>query len=217
MSGPLVLGAPAAGSALLAAAEWTLAACVAGLVAVGIMEGTKDKEETAEKDKAESRTDAMSTTREKCDKCPAIGQVVMVWETTKSYSEITIAYQTKIAGTMYNPKLNLIETWLCQSVNFDGWKPGKCLFLEAKAKYDQFFEDGEPKWFYEHFRKKPTDMTGLESMISQASRQNEVCTSLNSIPKSHWHFLQPVSYTYFTGAFSSFGFTNIITFNTLMP
>ncbi|MBD1225956.1 hypothetical protein IQ211_00795 [Xenorhabdus griffiniae] len=117
---------------------------------------------------------------------------------------------------VYNPELNLIETWLCQSVNFDGWKPGKCLFLEAKAKYDQFFEDGEPKWFYEHFRKKPTDMTGLESMISQASRQNEVCTSLNSIPKSHWHFLQPISYIYFTGAFSSFGFTNIITFNTLM-
>ncbi|MBD1228739.1 hypothetical protein [Xenorhabdus griffiniae] len=98
---PLVL----AGPAILAAAEYTLTA-LAGIaigvgVGVGINEATKDKEKTDEKDKAEAQTDAISTTREKCDKCPAIGQVAMVWETTKSYSEITIAYQTKIAGTMY--------------------------------------------------------------------------------------------------------------------
>ncbi|CDL86724.1 restriction endonuclease fold toxin 5 domain-containing protein [Xenorhabdus cabanillasii] len=211
---PLVL----AGPALAAAAEYTLAA-IAGIaigvgVGVGINEATKDKEKTDEKDKAEARTDAISTTRERCDKCPAIGQVVMVWEKCPSYSEITIAYQTKIAGTIYNPELVVIQTWECQKTNFDGWKPEKCLFLEAKALYDQFFEDGLPKWFYAKFKKKPTDKSGLESMIWQAKRQNDVCISMNSIPKSHWHFLQPVSYGYFTKAFAKF--INIKTFNTPM-
>ncbi|WP_426575251.1 restriction endonuclease fold toxin 5 domain-containing protein (plasmid) [Xenorhabdus stockiae] len=212
MPAPLVLGAPAAGAALVAAAEWTLAACVAGLVAIGIMEGTKEKEEADEKDKAESRTDAISTTREKCDECPAIDQVVVVWEKCSSYSDITIEYQTRIAGTTYKPELGVIQTWLCQTVNFDGWKPGQCLFLEAKANYEQFFEDGEPKWFFAKFKKKPTDKTGLESMMSQASRQNGVCISLSNIPKSHWHFLQSVPYEYFSEAFSPF--SNIKTFHT---
>ncbi|WP_240042429.1 Tox-REase-5 domain-containing protein [Photorhabdus khanii] len=66
----------------------------------------------------------------------------MIWEKTTSYSEITITYQTKIAGAIYNPELNIIETWLCMDTNFDGWKPAQCLFLEAKAKYDQFFKNG---------------------------------------------------------------------------
>ncbi|OTA18711.1 hypothetical protein Xbed_03064 [Xenorhabdus beddingii] len=206
---------PAAGATILAAAEWTLAACATVLVGIGVMESTKDK--AGEQDKAKSDTQTIATSRTKCEKCPAIGQVMMVWEKCSSYSAITIAYQTKIAGTIYNPELKMIETWLCKGTNFDGWKPEKCLFLEAKANYDQFFKNGEPKWFYENFRKKPTDMTGLESMISQARRQNVVCTSFNSIPKSHWHFLQPESYTYFTGVFTSFGFINIKTFNTLIP
>ncbi|WP_262499995.1 restriction endonuclease fold toxin 5 domain-containing protein [Photorhabdus heterorhabditis] len=139
---PLPLLAPAA-PALLAAAEWTLATCAAGLVAIGVMESTKDKE--GEQDKAKADTQTITSSRTECEKCPAIGKVMMVWEKTTSYSEITIAYQTKIAGTIYNPELNLIETWLCMDTNFDGWKPAQCLFLEAKAKYDQFFKNGEPK------------------------------------------------------------------------
>ncbi|MDB6369994.1 restriction endonuclease fold toxin 5 domain-containing protein [Photorhabdus bodei] len=206
---PLPLLAPAA-PALLAAAAWTLAACATGLAAVGVMESTKDKE--GEQDKAKADTQTIASSRTECEKCPAIGNVTMVWEKTTSYSEITIAYQTKIAGTIYNPELNLIETWLCMDTNFDGWKPAKCLFLEAKALYDQFFEDGLPKWFYAEFKKKPTDKTGLESMMWQAERQNNVCASLKNIPKSHWHFLQPVSYGYFTKAFAKF--INIKTFNT---
>lgn len=211
---PVVFAVPA----ILAAAEYTLTA-LAGIaigvgVGVGINEATKDKEETGEKDKAEARTDAISTTREKCDECPAIAQVVMVWEKCPSYSDITIAYQTRIAGTKYDPALVAIQTWQCQDANFDGWKPEKCLFLEAKAKYDQFFENGKPKWFYEHFKKKETDKSGFESMIYQAERQNGVCTNLSNIPKSHWHFLQPVSYAYFSRAFTSLGLINISTFNT---
>ncbi|NHB90095.1 restriction endonuclease fold toxin 5 domain-containing protein [Photorhabdus tasmaniensis] len=203
---PLPLLAPAA-PAILAAAEWTLAACTAGLVAVGVMESTKDKE--GEQD----RTKTIASSRTKCEKCPAIGKVMMVWEKTTSYSEITIAYQTKIAGTIYNPELSIIETWLCMDTNFDGWKPAQCLFLEAKAKYDQFFKNGEPKNFYKDVKLKG-DMSGHDSMIYQAKKQNSVCITLNNVPKSYWHFLQPVSYAYFSRAFTKLN--NIRVFNTVI-
>ncbi|MGV7963143.1 restriction endonuclease fold toxin 5 domain-containing protein [Photorhabdus tasmaniensis] len=205
---PLPLLAPAA-PAILAAAEWTLAACTAGLVAVGVMESTKDKEGEQDRTKADTKT--IVSSRTKCEKCPAIGKVMMVWEKTISYSEITIAYQTKIAGTIYNPELNIIETWLCMDTNFDGWKPAQCLFLEAKAKYDQFFKNGEPNDFYKNIKLKGK-MSGHDSMINQAKRQNLVCETLNNIPKSHWHFLEPISYEYFLIAFSIF--PNITVFNT---
>ncbi|WP_240000761.1 MULTISPECIES: Tox-REase-5 domain-containing protein [unclassified Photorhabdus] len=97
-------------------------------------------------------------------------------------------------------------------VIFNGWKPTQCLFLETKALYDQFFEDGLPKWFYAEFKKKPTDKAELESMMWQAERQNNVCASLKNIPKSHWHFLEPISYEYFLTTFSMF--PNITVFNT---
>ncbi|TDB45075.1 restriction endonuclease fold toxin 5 domain-containing protein [Photorhabdus khanii] len=207
---PLPLLAPAA-PALLAAAEWTLAACAAGLAAIGVMESTKDRE--GEQDKAKTDTQTIASSRTECEKCPAIGNVTMVWEKTTSYSEITIAYQTKIAGTIYNPELNIIETWLCMNTNFDGWKPAQCLFLEAKAKYDQFFKNGEPKNFYKDVKLKG-DMSGHDSMIYQAKKQNLVCITLNNVPKSHWHFLQPVSYAYFSRAFTKFN--NIKVFNTVI-
>ncbi|WP_262500113.1 hypothetical protein [Photorhabdus heterorhabditis] len=63
-----------------------------------------------EQDKAKADTQTITSSRTECEKCPAIGKVMMVWEKTTSYSEITLAYQTKIAGTIYNPELNLIET-----------------------------------------------------------------------------------------------------------
>ncbi|MGV8001993.1 restriction endonuclease fold toxin 5 domain-containing protein [Photorhabdus temperata subsp. temperata] len=197
---PLPLLAPAA-PALLAAAEWTLATCAAGLAAVGVMESTKDKE--GEQDKAKADTQTIASSRTECEKCPAIGKVTMVWEKTTSYSEITIAYQTKIAGTIYNPELNIIETWLCMDTNFDGWKPAQCLFLEAKAKYDQFFENGKPKPWW-----KSSDY----SMQKQGKRQQWVCISLNSIPNSHWHFMQPISYAYYLEKLSIY--SNIKVFHT---
>ncbi len=159
---PLPLLAPAA-PALLAAAEWTLAACTTGLAAVGVMESTKDKE--GEQDKAKADTQTIASSRTECEKCPAIGNVTMVWEKTTSYSEITIAYQTKIAGTIYNPELNLIETWLCMDTNFDGWKPAQCLFLEAKAKYDQFFKNGIPMNWWK------ISKSGDRSMTTQVEKQ----------------------------------------------
>ncbi|PQQ42662.1 hypothetical protein C6H65_02970 [Photorhabdus luminescens] len=201
---PLPLLAPAA-PALLAAIEWTLAACATGLAAVGVMESTKDKE--GEQDKAKADTQTIASSRTECEKCPAIGKVMMVWEKTTSYSEITIAYQTKIAGTIYNPELNLIETWLCMDTNSDGWKPAQCLFLEAKAKYDQFFKNGIPMNWWK------ISKSGDRSMTTQVEKQQEVCTTLNGIPNSHWHFMQPISYSYYLEKFSIY--PNIKVFHTI--
>ncbi|TDB45073.1 Tox-REase-5 domain-containing protein [Photorhabdus khanii] len=161
-----------------------------------------------------TKGDLVNCPKYKCEKCPAIGNVTMVWEKTTSYSEITIAYQTKIAGTIYNPELNIIETWLCMDTNFDGWKPAQCLFLEAKANYDQFFKNGEPNGFYRKIKLGKKKLSGHDNMLKQARKQNEVYIALNNIPKSHWHFLQFVSYSYFTETFAPY--LNIKTFNTMM-
>ncbi|TDB45070.1 Tox-REase-5 domain-containing protein [Photorhabdus khanii] len=158
-----------------------------------------------------AKGDLVNCPKCKCEKCPAIGNITMIWEKTTSYSEITITYQTKIAGVIYNPELKIIETWLCMDTNFDGWKPAQCLFLYAKAKYDQFFKDGEPNDFYNNIKLKGK-MSGHDSMINQARRQNLVCETLNNTPKSHWHFLEPISYEYFLTAFAMF--PNIMVFNT---
>ncbi|WP_387467826.1 PAAR domain-containing protein [Photorhabdus sp. RM323S] len=55
-------------------------------------------------------------------------------------------------------------------------------------------------------------MSGHDSMINPVRRQNLVCETLNNIPKSHWHFLEPISYEYVLIALSIF--PNITVFNT---
>ncbi|OTA18708.1 hypothetical protein Xbed_03061 [Xenorhabdus beddingii] len=198
---PLIL-APAA-PAIIAAAEWTLAACSAVLVGIGVMESTKDK--AGEQDKAKSDTQTIATSRTKCEKCPAIGQVMMVWEKTNGRSALAISYQSAIAKTIYNPELSMIESWTCLGVSFDGWQPANCLFLEAKAKYDNFFRNDEPMSWWK---------SGDDSMKNQGKRQQDVCSSLDGIPNCHWHFLEPVSFAYYSEAFSAY--PNIKVFHTFL-
>ncbi|PHM37589.1 hypothetical protein Xmau_03806 [Xenorhabdus mauleonii] len=197
---PLVL----AGPALLAAAEYTLTA-LAGIaigtgVAVGINEATKDKSD--EQDKAKSETEAITTSRTKCKECPAIGSVIPYWESA-SISAISTIYQIQICNSAYNEITHQLEVWRCGAASFDGWKPKQCLFLEAKGKHEQFFEDGEPKHWWKG---------GHTSMMSQAARQQGECTKFEGIPKSHWHFMELVTSSYFSKAFS--GFPNITVFHT---
>ncbi|ETS32732.1 hypothetical protein PTE_01379 [Photorhabdus khanii NC19] len=154
-----------------------------------------------------AKGDLVNCPKCKCEKYPAIGNITMIWEKTTSYSEITIAHQTKIAGTIYNSGLNIIETWLCMDTNFDGWKPAQCLFLEAKAKYDQFFKNGIPMDWWK------ISKSGDRSMTTQVEKQQEVCITLNGIPNSHWHFMQPISYAYYLEKFSIY--PNIKVFHTI--
>ncbi|WP_434523900.1 restriction endonuclease fold toxin 5 domain-containing protein [Photorhabdus asymbiotica] len=197
---PLPLVVPVA----LTAAEYAASALTGILVGVGVglgvTEMTKDKDD--EKEQEETRTDIISTAREECKACPAIEKVSPSWESTNSYSQVTLDYQLQIAKTVYKPDAKLIQVWECLGVSFDGWRPKACLFLESKAKYDQFFRKGEPmEWW-----------TGDEPMKDQGRRQQFVCTSLNGIPRSHWHFMEPVSADYYSQEFSEFH--NIKVFHT---
>ncbi|MGV7963066.1 restriction endonuclease fold toxin 5 domain-containing protein [Photorhabdus tasmaniensis] len=124
------------------------------------------------------------------------------WESTRSYSQVTLDYQLQIAKTVYKPDAKLIQVWECLGVSFDGWRPKACLFLESKAKYDQFFRKGEPMGWW----------TGDEPIKDQGRRQQDVCVSLNGIPRTHWHFMEPVSATYYSQEFSEFH--NIKVFHT---
>ncbi|MDX7992699.1 restriction endonuclease fold toxin 5 domain-containing protein [Xenorhabdus littoralis] len=200
---PLVL----AGPALLAAAEYTLTA-LAGIaigtgVAVGINEATKDKSD--EQDKAKAETEAITSSRTKCEECPAIGHVIPYWESVSISADSTL-YQIQVCNSTYEPATGKIEVWKCLEVRFDGWEPKQCLFLEAKAKYDQFFKDGVPMPWWK------VSKSGHLSMMSQSAKQQAVCTKFEGIPNSHWHFLQPINYAYYLKMFSVY--PNIKVFHT---
>ncbi|OWO85625.1 hypothetical protein B5C26_01555 [Photorhabdus luminescens] len=195
---PLPLLVPVA----LTAAEYAASALAGILVGVGVGLGVEEMTKEDEKEESLAQTDEISTAREECKVCPATEKVSSGWESTSSYSQITLDYQLQIAKTVYKPDAKLIQVWECLGVSFDGWRPEWCLFLESKAKYDQFFRKGKPmEWW-----------TGDQSMIKQASRQQEVCTSLNGIPRAHWHFMEPMSATYYSKEFS--GHPNVKVFLT---
>ncbi|MCK3667450.1 Tox-REase-5 domain-containing protein [Photorhabdus noenieputensis] len=111
------------------------------------------------------------------------------------WSAITINYQRFIAKTKYDPTTQMIQEFQCLKVTFDGWRPAYCLFLEAKARYDQFFiSEDEPKGWWK----------GVKSAQNQAVRHQAVCDVLDSTPHVEWYFLQPISYGYFKVLFSKY-------------
>ena len=182
------LAAPLLESAALALARALgfVAAGVAGGAAIN--EAAKRKVETAEKAKTAPIAQAGTQTKaetQTCKKCPPdCGTLV---ERNWNMSEEARAYQARISG--FVPQTE----WNFKGADFDGFKSQACLLLEAKARYDQFFnEDGKPKLFFR--------MTGVSKIMSQADRQSDV---IWSSPPSllHWHFMQPVSHQYFAGRF----------------
>ncbi|MCW7762354.1 restriction endonuclease fold toxin 5 domain-containing protein [Photorhabdus luminescens] len=195
---PLPLLVPVA----LTAAEYAASALAGILVGVGVGLGVEEMTKEDEKEESLAQTDEISTAREECKVCPATEKVSSSWESTSSYSQITLDYQLQIAKTIYKPDAKLIQVWECLGVSFDGWRPEWCLFLESKAKYDQFFRKGKPVIWW----------TGDESMKKQGRRQQDVCASLSDIPRSHWHFMEPVSAAYYSQEFAEY--FNIKVFHT---
>ena len=203
---PLVLALPA----LYEAAQVTAIAIgtIIGVVAIDEMveESDKDKEGT-------KVTTADST--KPCEKCPAIPKVVPEQERFNG-KEINLHYQMRICGTysMLDEEGNItVEEFAFRDprldnnkkkVKFDGWKPGQCLFLEAKGKIDQFFgKNGKPLPWYE----------GNEKTLAQARRQKNAIELCDNIPECHWHFMQPVSYLYYMKTIG--GTTRFVFFHTI--
>ncbi|TDB48188.1 Tox-REase-5 domain-containing protein [Photorhabdus khanii] len=140
--------------------------------------------------KTATKTEACESTEKQkaCEECLAIPVTSEKYRKVSRWSAITINYQRFIAKTRYDPAAQMIQEFQCLKVTFDGWQPMYCRFLEAKARYDQFFDIGgnRKKWW-----------KGYRSAIKQAGRQQGICDLLNSTPYVEWHFLQPISYSYF--------------------
>ena len=159
-----------------------------GVGAAGALGGAAINE-AADKAKAAPIAQAGTQTKtqpDSCKKCPPdCGTLVgRNW----NMSEDARAYQARITGFAPNTE------WNFEATDFDGFRSQACLLLEAKARYDQFFDKaGQPKLFF--------TFIGLPKIISQAGRQSEV---IWKSPPSvlHWHFMQPVSFGYFSGRFS---------------
>ncbi|OCQ51671.1 hypothetical protein Ppb6_03064 [Photorhabdus australis subsp. thailandensis] len=237
---PIPLLAPVA----VGAAEYVASACAGVLIAVGIMEASKEKpveddehihrkkmdfvispditdedrnivwnaeahadfwedddlgeesvDTSAAQAKAQSKAEECEKTESKreCKACLAIPVTSEKYRKVSRWSAITINYQRFIAQTKYDPTIQMIQEFQCLKVTFDGWRPTYCLFLEAKARYDQFFiSEDEPKGWWK----------GVFSAEKQAERHQKVCDVLEETPRVEWHFLQPISYGYFKILFS---------------
>ncbi|MCW2478074.1 restriction endonuclease fold toxin 5 domain-containing protein [Candidatus Symbiopectobacterium sp. NZEC135] len=192
---PLPLAALAV-PAMVEAAQFTagVIATTIGVAAVHDAIKDSDKEEEAEKEAA------VADSSKSCEDCPAIPKVIPEEELFDG-AEINLMYQARICSTAVrkdSSSKNYIQEFAFRDprlfnpkkkVKFDGWKPERCLFLEAKGRYDQFFDqDGEPVTWY----------SKLEDPIIQARRQQDAIDLCNNIPKCHWHFMQPVSHSYYS-------------------
>jgi hypothetical protein len=81
-------------------------------------------------------------------------------------------------------------------MDFDGFRSSECLLLEAKARYDQFFdpETGNPDIFFR--------IIGEPKILKQAYAQSKLVAE-NPPSRLDWCFMQPISYKYFTKAFAT--------------
>jgi hypothetical protein len=165
-------------------------AAVAGVGAVAVNEATKNKVESADKAKSAPIAEAGTQTKTKnnCDKCPPDGGMLVRREW--NMSQVSRDYQVRVTG--FAP----YTEWNFQATDFDGFRSQTCLLLEAKAAYDQFFRSAsKPKKFFE--------LTGLPKILDQARRQSSVV--IGSPPSQlHWHFMQPLSFAYFTAQFDAY-------------
>lgn len=135
-----------------------------------------------------ARTDAQTKSKEKCKECPPDAGAPFN-RSTAGWSETSIAYQARITGLPTGPAF--ITEWMFGGVTFDGFDSSQCTLKEAKAKYDQFFDDyGDPQdW-----------SKGDEPLLVEASRQSLVAKPVPPV-QLRWYFMQPMSYRFFSKAF----------------
>ncbi len=183
------LGVPILEGAALALARALGYGAVTAAGGAAVNEVAKRRAEAAEKAKAApiAQAGTQAKTADACKKCPPdCGTLV---ERNWNMSEDARTYQARISG--FTP----YTEWNFKAADFDGFKSQICLLLEAKAKYDQFFDfDGTPKLFFRY--------TGALKVMTQARAQTAVM--LSSPPSQlQWHFMQPMSFKYFADRFGA--------------
>ena len=161
-----------------------------GVVADGATKEVLKRKEEADNARTApiAKTEAQTKTKEKCKDCtPDKGALV-----TRNWnmSEVSRAYQARITG--FAP----FTEWNFAGVDFDGFQSAPCLLLEAKAKYDQFFDDFGPfEWW-----------KGDQPLMAEATKQALVAKPMPPV-QLHWHFMEPHSYAYFTRIFAAMRLT----------
>lgn len=178
--------------AVEAAAVRVLAALGVGVVAGAAGEAARDaaKKRSEAADQAKSapiaKTEATTRTKEKCKECPP-DRGAPFNRSTAGWSETSITYQARIGGLPVGP--GFITEWLFNGVTFDGFDSSQCLLKEAKAKYDQFFDD---------FRRVRGWWTeGADKLLEEAYRQGAAAQPRPPI-QLRWHFMEPISFRYFS-------------------
>jgi len=156
--------------------------------------GDAARKHQKEADEAKStpiaRTDAQTKTKKKCKECPPDTGAPFN-RPTVGWSETSITYQARISGLPVGS--GFITEWMFGGVAFDGFDSSQCMLKEAKAKYDQFFDDlGDPKEWWK----------GDEPVFSEASRQSAVAKPMPPV-QLRWYFMQSMSYRYFSKAFAA--------------
>ncbi|MBF1166272.1 restriction endonuclease fold toxin 5 domain-containing protein [Burkholderia cenocepacia] len=181
---------------LESAAVRVLAALGVGAVAGAAGEAAKEKarqrQEEAEQAKSApvARSESQAGTRRKCPDC-APDRGAAFNRSTAGWSEVSITYQARIGGLPVGP--GFITEWLFNAVTFDGFASGECLLKEAKAKYDQFFDE---------FGYRRDFWKGDTTLLAQAVAQSSVAMPQPPV-QLRWYFMQPMSYRYFSKMFSS--------------
>jgi hypothetical protein len=127
-----------------------------------------------------------------CKTCPPVAGSP-TYRNTSNWSDITIAYQTRIGGMPPAPPGHITE-WMYNGVTFDGFDPSQCLLKEAKARYDQFFDEFDrPRvWWQE----------GRADLVAEFERQSAAAVPRPPV-RLRWHFMQPVSYRFFRRLFAA--------------
>ncbi|MCK4117837.1 hypothetical protein HI792_01660 [Ralstonia solanacearum] len=181
-----------------AAAARALAALGFGAAAGATGEAARDairkRKEAADKAKSSpvAQTDAQTKAqaRKKCPECPPDKGVPF----TRTFPRRLpwVDYQARICGMPSGP--NHIIEWMFNAVRFDGFTSGACLLKEAKAGYDQFFDEwGRPLrwWAY-----------NVEDIIAEIVRQ-DLAASPKPPVRLEWHWQQATSYRYFSRILSA--------------
>ena len=161
---------------------------LAGAAGEAAKKTARERQEEADRAKASpiARTDAQTKTKEKCKECPP-DKGAPFNRSTAGWSDVSIAYQARIGGLPVGP--GFITEWTFNAVTFDGFDSSQCLLKEAKARYDQFFDDfGSVRdWWIE----------GRDNLIDEAMRQG-LAAQPRPPTKLRWHFMQSMSYRFFS-------------------
>lgn len=159
---------------------------VAGAAGEAAKEAVRKRQEEADKAKSSpiARTDAQTKAKEKCKECPP--DTGTPYQRNFPERKPWVDYQARITGMPNGP--TFIMEWAFNGVVFDGFVSGQCLLQDAKAGYDQFFDE------WGEFRYDFQERIFL-GMVNDADKQNRAAAPKPPV-QLRWYFQEPVSYRY---------------------